>query len=117
MIYMTTDEWKKISKIIEEKDFGKLATEISVSTYNLDISEQELDRTIKDKEEPKRLWRIYCDNPDINSIFADYVSEIKDLTESEAVKWYNEYTPSNGMKKVYLYYKKEGEWVVYETTN
>ena len=48
MIYMTTDEWKKISEIIEEKDFYKLATEISVRTYDLDISEQELDGAMKD---------------------------------------------------------------------
>ena len=48
MIYMTTDEWNEISKIIEEKDFGKLATEISVRTYDLDISEQELDGVMKD---------------------------------------------------------------------
>lgn len=46
MIYMTTDEWKEISKIIEEKDFYKLAAEIAVKTYDLDISEQELDGVI-----------------------------------------------------------------------
>ena len=48
MIYMTTDEWKKISKIIEAKDFDKLAQEICVETYDLDMDKQELDRIIKD---------------------------------------------------------------------
>lgn len=43
MIYMTTDEWKEISKIIEEKDFSKLATEITVRTYDLHLDKQELD--------------------------------------------------------------------------
>jgi hypothetical protein len=48
---MTTDEWKEISKIIEEKDFNKLAAEIAVKTYDLDISEQELDEIINKKNE------------------------------------------------------------------
>ena len=48
MIYMTTDEWKEISKIMEEKDFYKLAAEIAVRTYDLGISEQELDEAMKD---------------------------------------------------------------------
>ena len=47
MIYMTTDEWGKISKLIESKDFDKLAQEICAFTYDLDISEQELDNIIK----------------------------------------------------------------------
>ena len=48
MIYMTTDEWHEISKLIEENDFYKLAEEIASRTYDLDISKQELDRAIKD---------------------------------------------------------------------
>ena len=47
MIYMTTDEWKEISKLIEENDFYKLAEEIAGRTYDLDISKQELDEIIK----------------------------------------------------------------------
>lgn len=54
MIYMTTDEWKEISKIIEEKDFNKLAAEIAVRAYDLDISEQELDEIMKDSVIDKR---------------------------------------------------------------
>ena len=48
MIYMTTDEWREISKIIEEKDWKELAEEIAVRTYDLEISKQELDSLIKD---------------------------------------------------------------------
>ena len=50
MIYMTTDEWHEISKLIEENDFYRLAEEIASRTYDLGISKQELDRVIKDYE-------------------------------------------------------------------
>lgn len=120
MIYMTTREWEEISKIIEEKDFNKLAEEIASRTYDLDISKQELDRIIKGyatKEEPKRLWKIHCYNPDVTARYVGYTIGPKDLTESEAVKWWNEYIPEDNMKKGDLYYKKEGEWIVYEENN
>ena len=48
MIYMTTDEWHEISKLLEAKDFDKLLTEICIKTYDLNISEKELDGIIKD---------------------------------------------------------------------
>lgn len=48
MIYMTTDEWKEITKIIEEKDLKELVIELQVRTCDLDISKQELDYIIKD---------------------------------------------------------------------
>lgn len=48
MIYMTTDEWKEIAKIIEEKDWKELAVEISARTWDLDISEKELNNLVKD---------------------------------------------------------------------
>ena len=48
MIYMTTDEWKEISKLIRENDYYGLAEQIASRTYDLDISEQELDGAMKD---------------------------------------------------------------------
>ena len=58
--------------------------------------------------EEKRLWKIR-----IASYTNVYYSDIRELTESEAVKWYENYfTP--GMIKDSLLYKKEDEWVTYE---
>lgn len=54
MIYMTTDEWHEISKLIEENDFYKLAEEIASRTYDLSISKQELDRIIKEHKSKER---------------------------------------------------------------
>lgn len=110
---MTTDEWKEISKIIEEKDFYKLATEIAVRTYDLDISEQELDRTIKDyAKEPKRLFmmKYYHKGPFGNIKYS--CKMIKDITESEALKWYEQDRFCYPM--ILLFYKKDGEWVFYK---
>lgn len=45
---MTTDEWQEISKLIKENDFYKLAEEISIRTYNLDMDKQELDSIMKE---------------------------------------------------------------------
>lgn len=68
------------------------------------------------KEEPKRLWKGCYYRPSITSFYNLYETELRDLTESEAVKWWNEYTLPDKTKKGNLYYKKEGEWVVYKTT-
>lgn len=48
MIYMTTDEWKKISKIVEEKDLKELVIELSAQTYDLNVSDLELDHIMMD---------------------------------------------------------------------
>lgn len=42
-----------------------------------------------------------------------YYSDIRELTESEAVKWYENYFTAVLIKDSLLY-KKEGEWVTYE---
>lgn len=46
MIYMTTDEWKEISALITAHDFDKLATGIASRTYDLNISQEELDALV-----------------------------------------------------------------------
>ena len=56
MIYMTTDEWHEISKLIEENDFYKLAEEIASRTYDLDISKQELDDRVKNSITLKEFY-------------------------------------------------------------
>lgn len=56
MIYMTTDEWHEISKLLEAKDFDKLLTEICIKTYDLNISEQELDDRVKNSITLKEFY-------------------------------------------------------------
>lgn len=68
-------------------------------------------------KEERRLWKIHNYGIlEYNKHFEykDYFSDIKELTESEAVKWYNNYNPLF-LRKGSLFYKKEGEWIVYET--
>lgn len=77
---------------------------------------EELNKKKTEKEEPKRLWKGCYYRPSITSFYNLYETELRDLTESEAVKWWNEYTLPDKMEKGNLYYKKEGEWVVYEIT-
>lgn len=48
MIYMTTDEWRKISKIVEERDLKELVIELCAQTYDLGIGDLELDRLMMD---------------------------------------------------------------------
>lgn len=60
--------------------------------------------------EEKRLWKIRICGPLTYKI---YYSDIRELTESEAVKWYENYF-TTGLIKDSLLYKKEGEWVTYE---
>lgn len=47
MIYMTTDEWHEIAKLIKENDFYTLAEEIASRAYVLSISQKELDDRVK----------------------------------------------------------------------
>lgn len=120
MIYMTTDEWKEIAKIIEEKDWKELSTEITSRTYDLDISEKELEVLIrgytdkikkdkKDKEE-KRLWKIRRIGVD------HYESAILELTESEAKRWLKNW-PIIANSILELSYREGDGWVTYEITN
>ena len=46
MIYMTTDEWKEITALIIAHDFDKLVSEIAARTYNLNISQEELEARV-----------------------------------------------------------------------
>lgn len=75
MIYMTKDEWKEISKIIEENDFYKLAKEIASRTYDFDISKEELDDIIKDYKSKRR--NEYCLRKLIKSMYGreDYLAD------------------------------------------
>lgn len=59
--------------------------------------------------EEKRIWKIHMYSPFSHN---KYCSDIKELTESEAVKWYNEFNVGYLIKGGLLY-KKEGEWVTY----
>ena len=66
------------------------------------------------QNEEKRLWKIRSYEIRMYgcSDYNTYFSDIKELTESEAVKWYNHYK-TLFIKKGDLLYKKEGEWVTY----
>lgn len=120
MIYMTTDEWKEIAKIIEEKDWKELVAEIAARSYDLDVSKQELDRLIGDfvtntknntkNNEEKRLWKIRRLGGD------QYESSILELTESEAKKWLRNW-PLVPNTLLVLSYRKDEKWVNYEVTN
>ncbi len=116
MIYMTTDEWKEIAKIIEEKDWKELAVEIAARSYDLDVSKQELDHLIGDyvantkNNEEKRLWKIRRLGGD------QYESSILELTEDEAKRWLRTW-PLVPNTLLVLSYRKDEKWVKYEVTN
>lgn len=55
MVYMTTDEWHKIERLIAHNDLYQLRVEITTNAYNLDISEKELDGIINDYKVNKQF--------------------------------------------------------------
>lgn len=121
---MTTEEWNEISEIIEEKDFKKLATELAIRTYDLDMSKKELNERMEKSNTETRLWKaqsvcIYK-RPIMPSKAKD--TDVMELTVDEAVSWYKDwgkhlndyYCDIFTVYPTGLFYKKDGEWVRYE---
>ena len=67
-----------------------------------------------DKDE-KRLWKFKL-TYFINTLLQEDLSEVRELTTDEAINWLDDYikrAPRN-YNFASLYYKKDGEWVLYE---
>lgn len=126
MIYMTTDEWKDISELLTLNEWSVLRDRLCVNTYDLSISEQELDDIIKDYKlrTEKRFWkaRRVCIStigpiPGATECYTDTM----ELTLDEAKYWYKDWAKhlndARGDKVFYgasgLFYKEGNEWIRY----
>lgn len=126
MIYMTSDEWNRISNLFEAKDFNGLLTEFCTFTYELGISDKALDNIMKDyykSKSEKRLWkaRSSCIYNRLPIPSTTSYTDTMELTVDEAVSWYKDWAKHlndyhSDVFTVYssgLFYKKDGEWIRY----
>lgn len=124
----TSDEWDLIGEYSMLVPQSGLVDYLCRKAYIIDMSNQEMDNFIKGhltkkvcpdgekNEEPKMLFKIgLC--PKVTGPYYYGYSRIRNITESEAVKWYKEYIPESYETKGHLFYKKDGEWVEYEEIN
>ena len=68
-----------------------------------------------EETDKKRLWKFKL-TYFLNTLLQEDFSEVKELTTDEAINWLDEYikrTPRD-YNFTGLYYKKDGEWVLYE---
>ena len=86
---------------------------------NVDVTRVKFQEIKTDKDE-KRLWKFkltYSFQPIYGPPSSQEVrSEVRELTTDEAINWLDKYikrTPRD-YKSTSLYYKKDGEWVLYD---
>ena len=87
--------------------------------YGIDVTRVKFQKIKTDKDE-KRLWKFKL-TYSFQSLFGpsssqEDLSEVRELTTDEAINWMDEYIkqkPRN-YNSTSLYYKKDGEWVLYE---
>ena len=85
-----------------------------LDAYGVDVTRVKFQEIKTDKDE-KRLWKFKL-TYFINTLLQEDLSEVRELTTDEAINWLDEYikrTPRN-YNFASLYYKKDGEWVLYE---
>ena len=90
-----------------------------LDTYGVDVTRVKFQEIKTDKDE-KRLWKFKL-TYSFQSLFGppssqEVLSEVRELTTDEAINWLDEYIkqkPRN-YNSTSLYYKKDGEWVLYE---
>ena len=90
-----------------------------LDTYGVDVTRVKFQEIKTDKDE-KRLWKFkltYSFQPLYGPLSSqEDLSEVRELTTDEAINWLDEYIkqkPRN-YNSTSLYYKKNGEWVLYE---
>lgn len=127
---MTTDEWNLISSLLTSNEWSTLRERLCFNTYDLDISEQALDKAVEhlkpgSKKAEKHLWkaRVTCIYKHLPIPSTTQYTDIRELTVDEAVSWYKDWEKhlnDYGCDDVYtvyamgLFYKKDGKWVIYE---
>ena len=85
-----------------------------LDAYGVDVTRVKFQDIKTDKDE-KRLWKFKL-TYFLNTLLQEDLSEVRELTTDEAINWLDEYikrTPRN-YNFASLYYKKDGEWVLYE---
>ena len=85
-----------------------------LDAYGVDVTRVKFQEIKTDKDE-KRLWKVKLTYY-TNTLLQEDLSEDRELTTDEAINWLDEYikrTPRN-YNFASLYYKKDGEWVLYE---
>ena len=90
-----------------------------LDAYGVDVTRVKFQEIKTDKDE-KRLWKFkltyHFQSPYGATSSREDLSEVRELTTDEAINWLDEYikrTPRN-YNFASLYYKKDGEWVLYE---
>lgn len=85
-----------------------------LDAYGVDVTRVKFQEIKTDKDE-KRLWKFKL-TYFLNTLLQEDLSEVRELTTDEAINWLDEYikrTPRH-YNFTSLYYKKDGEWVLYE---
>ena len=90
-----------------------------LDTYGVDVTRVKFQEIKTDKDE-KRLWKFKL-TYSFQSLFGppssqEDLSEVRELTTDEAINWLDEYIKqkSRNYNFASLYYKKDGEWVLYK---
>ena len=90
-----------------------------LDAYGVDITRVKFQEIKADKDE-KRLWKFkltYSFQPFYGPPSSqEDLSEVRELTTDEAINWIDEYIKQKPRhyNSTSLYYKKDGEWVLYE---
>ena len=85
-----------------------------LDAYGVDVTRVKFQEIKTDKDE-KRLWKFKL-TYFINTLLQEDLSEVRELTTDEAINWLDEYIKqkSRNYNFASLYYKKDGEWVLYK---
>lgn len=90
-----------------------------LDAYGVDVTRVKFQEIKTDKDE-KRLWKFkltYSFQPSYGPLSSqEILSEVRELTTDEAINWLDEYIKqkSRNYNFASLYYKKDGEWVLYK---
>lgn len=85
-----------------------------LDAYGVDVTRVKFQEIKTDKDE-KRLWKFKL-TYFLNTLLQEDLSEVRELTTDEAINWLDEYIKRKhrDYNSTSLYYKKDGEWVLYE---
>ena len=90
-----------------------------LDAYGVDVTRVKFQEIKTDKDE-KRLWKFKL-TYSFQSLFGppssqEVLSEVRELTTDEAINWLDKYIKqkSRNYNSASLYYKKDGEWVLYK---
>lgn len=83
-----------------------------LDAYGIDVTRVKFQEIKKDE---KRLWKFKL-TYFLNTLLQEDFSEVRELTTDEAINWLDKYIKQKPRDYNFtsLYYKKDGEWVLYE---